>query len=162
MVAVLVTGMSGTGKSAALGILGERGYETVDTDDPAWIEIVDGEPLWREPRIRELLDGTHRGPLFVQGTVANQGRFTDRFDAVVLLTAPIEVLLTRIRERGTNDFGKVEDERAAVVRDHREVEPLLRAAATHVIDTREPLTAVVHRLIDIAEEAGDSGQPVSR
>ena len=56
MVAVLVTGMSGSGKSTALAGLAERGYETVDTDEPGWIELVDGEPLWREGRVLALLD----------------------------------------------------------------------------------------------------------
>ena len=35
---ILVTGMSGTGKSAALAELGRRGYRVVDTDDPGWRE----------------------------------------------------------------------------------------------------------------------------
>ena len=38
MSAVLVTGMSGTGKSSALAELGRRGYRVVDTDDPGWRE----------------------------------------------------------------------------------------------------------------------------
>ncbi len=33
---VLITGMSGTGKSAALQILGERGNHIVDTDTGQW------------------------------------------------------------------------------------------------------------------------------
>jgi dephospho-CoA kinase len=33
---VLVTGMSGTGKSAALQALGERGHRVVDTDTDQW------------------------------------------------------------------------------------------------------------------------------
>jgi dephospho-CoA kinase len=35
---ILVTGMSGTGKSSALAELGRRGYRVVDTDDPGWRE----------------------------------------------------------------------------------------------------------------------------
>jgi dephospho-CoA kinase len=150
VVAVLVTGMSGVGKSTALAALADRGLEVVDTDDAGWIEVVDGEPLWREDRIAALLDRARSGPLLVGGTVRNQGRFADRFDAVVLLTAPLDVLLERIRVRRTNDFGKAPDEREAVIRDHRGTEPLLRATATHVIDTRAPLDAVVDRLVSIA------------
>ena len=36
MTRILVTGMSGTGKSSALVELGRRGYRVVDTDDPGW------------------------------------------------------------------------------------------------------------------------------
>ncbi len=88
MTAVLVTGMSGVGKSTALAELARRGFETVDTDDGDWIEVVDGERLWVEPRIVALLAGRRDGALFVQGTVANQGRFSGQFDAIVLLSAP--------------------------------------------------------------------------
>jgi dephospho-CoA kinase len=34
---VLVTGMSGTGKSTALAELGRRGFDVVDTDSLSWI-----------------------------------------------------------------------------------------------------------------------------
>ena len=65
---------------------------------------------------------------------------------MVLLTAPIEVLLERLRVRTTNPFGKAEEECAAVVRDHREVEPILRSTATTVIDTRAAPAAVLAEL----------------
>ena len=36
---VLVTGMSGVGKSTALTELARRGYVTVDTDEGPWIQV---------------------------------------------------------------------------------------------------------------------------
>ncbi len=110
---VLVTGMSGTGKSTALAELAGRGHRAVDTDDPGWITHVptpDGpEPMWDLDRIRALLDGHRAGWLFVSGCVANQGAVYDRFDAVVLLSAPIEVICARVVDR-TNPFGsRLED-----------------------------------------------------
>ena len=86
--AILVTGISGVGKSTALTELARRGFTTVDTDSGPWIHVVDGEPLWRQPMIDALLDRPRDTPLFVQGSVANQGRFYSRSDAVVLLSAP--------------------------------------------------------------------------
>ena len=65
-----------------------------------------GGYVWNEQRVAELLDREHETTLFVAGTVSNQGRFYDRFDAVVLLSAPAEVLLERIGSRTTNPFGK--------------------------------------------------------
>ena len=44
---VLVTGMSGTGKSAVLQELGERGHRVVDTDAGQWshwVTLPDGSP----------------------------------------------------------------------------------------------------------------------
>jgi dephospho-CoA kinase len=40
MTEVLVTGMSGTGKSSVLVELARRGYRVVDTDEPGWSEWV--------------------------------------------------------------------------------------------------------------------------
>ena len=63
-----------------------------DADDGQW---------WDEKRILQLL-AEDEPTLYMSGTVSNQGRFYDRFDAVVLLHAPANVLLDRISSRTTN------------------------------------------------------------
>jgi hypothetical protein len=141
--------MSGTGKSSALAELARRGFRTVDTDEPGWtIEDADGGRWWDEQRIAELLD-EEDATLYVSGTVTNQGRFYDRFEAIVLLGAPAEVLLNRISARTTNEFGKSPEERELILGHLREVEPLLRATCTHEIDATLPLADVVDRLAEI-------------
>jgi len=147
--AVLVTGMSGVGKSSALAELRKRGFEAVDTDEPGWTEWSDDEDgyVWREERMAELLARKREVPLFVSGTVSNQGRFYPQFDAVVLLSAPADVLLQRIATRTTNDYGKNDEERKLVLEHIAEVEPLLRETCTHEIDASQPLDKVVAELI---------------
>jgi NAD(P)-dependent dehydrogenase (short-subunit alcohol dehydrogenase family) len=109
---VLVTGMSGTGKSAALAELARRGHRVVDTDYGGYSEEVPSsdaggsEQLWREDRIDALLDEDDDGALFISGCVSNQGTFYPRFDAIVLLSAPADVILERVGSRETNEFGK--------------------------------------------------------
>ncbi|WP_375389558.1 AAA family ATPase [uncultured Amnibacterium sp.] len=152
MAVVLITGMSGAGKSTALAGLAGAGFETVDTDGPGWIERVDGEPLWRPERIDEALDRPRTGPLILLGTVANQGSWAHRFDAVVLLTAPVEVLVRRLHDRLPGEFGAAEGDRAQVAEDTAEVEPRLRAMATHVVDTSGDPADVVAALVAIVEE----------
>jgi dephospho-CoA kinase len=146
---ILVTGMSGTGKSSALEELARRGLRTVDTDEPGWtVEDAAGGRWWDERRIEQLLD--EDGPtLYVSGTASNQGRFYDRFDAIVLLSAPAEILLDRIAIRRTNDYGKAPEERELILEHLREVEPLLRATCTHEIDATLPLAEVVERLVEL-------------
>jgi dephospho-CoA kinase len=146
---ILVTGMSGTGKSSALAALAERGFRTVDTDEPGWtVEDAEGDRWWDEERITQLL--AEDGPtLYVSGTVSNQRRFYDRFDAVVLLSLPEDVLLHRIATRRTNDYGKSPAERELILMHLREVEPLLRATCTHEIDASLPLDEVVERLVEL-------------
>ena len=148
---VLVTGMSGAGKSAALAELAEGGFEVVDTDVGGWTVWSDEEGgyVWREARIAELLDRDRDVSLYVSGTVSNQGRFYPRFDAVVLLSAPADVLLSRIEARTSNDYGKSADERALVLEHLAEVEPLLRATCTHEVDASRPLEEVVAQLAAI-------------
>jgi dephospho-CoA kinase len=142
--------MSGTGKSTALVELGRRGFRVVDTDSPAWSEWTQDEWLWREDRIADLLAADGERPLFVSGCMSNQGKFYDRFDAVVLLSAPAEVILDRIETRTTNDYGKTSAERALVLHHLESVEPRLRATCTHEVDASRPLEEVVDALIEIA------------
>jgi hypothetical protein len=156
---VLVTGMSGTGKSAALAELDRRGFRVVDTDLPGWSEWirVEGDPdgggwFWREDRIVELLATEDERTLYVSGTVSNQGKFYDRFDAVVLLSAPAEVILDRIDGRKTNDYGKEPGERDLILSHLDWVEPRLRATCTHEIDASRPLAEVVNELIAIGRD----------
>jgi dephospho-CoA kinase len=140
--------MSGTGKSSALAELRRFGFEVVDTDEPAWTEWSDREGgyVWHEDRIRNLLARDAGPPLYVSGTVSNQGKFYGQFDAVVLLSAPAEVLLDRLVSRTTNVYGKALEERELVLRDLAEVEPLLRRTCTHEIDGTQPLAVVVEQL----------------
>ncbi len=146
--------MSGTGKSTLLGELARRGHRVVDTDEPGWSEEVPlpgggVEQLWVEPRMAALLAEETPVPLFVAGCVRNQGRFRGRFDEVVLLTAPVDVLVDRIAARTTNPFGKDPAERARILRDLAEVEPLLRATSTRVVRTDRPLQEVADEVAAI-------------
>ena len=128
----------------------------VDPDYGDWIDdvrLADGsvEPLWNEERIGALLSKHTDGVLFIVGTVANQGRFYPRFDAVVLLSAPLDVILERVASRDSNPFGNTEAERDKIAHDLSTYEPMLRAGATVEIDTRRPLEEVVDELESIAD-----------
>jgi dephospho-CoA kinase len=141
--------MSGTGKSTVLAELALRGFRVVETDEPGWKELRDGEWVWREDRIAALLSTDGDRTLYVSGCVPNQGRFYDRFDAVVLLSAPASVILSRIATRTTNDFGKSPGERAKILTDLESTEPRLRATCTHEIDAARPVDDVVEALVTI-------------
>jgi dephospho-CoA kinase len=155
MARVLVTGMSGTGKSACLEILRSRGYHCVDTDTDewsVWTTQADGSPdwIWREEAIDQLLDHYENGQLFVAGCKTNQGKFYSRFDHVALLSAPAEIILERVTNRSTNPYGKSDEERREILRYLSEIEPRLRATATIEIDATAPLIDVVDQLQRLA------------
>jgi dephospho-CoA kinase len=144
--------MSGTGKSTVLAELARRGFEAVDTDEPGWTRWSDEDDgyVWIEERMTELLSRSGPTTLFVSGTVSNQGRFYRDFDAVVLLSAPAEVLRRRIETRTTNDYGKSATERELILQHLSEVEPLLRASCTHELDATQTVEAIADELVAIA------------
>ena len=96
---VLVTGVSGVGKSTTVRELARRGLKAVDLDDPAWSEWVDSPDgdgpspphpgqdwLWRADRVGRLLATQDADVLVVGGCAPNLGAFRDRFDVIVLLS----------------------------------------------------------------------------
>jgi dephospho-CoA kinase len=156
---VLITGVSGTGKSTVTAALAARGYRAVDGDDPEFSELVDvpeetltglgsgTDWVWREDRIRDLLSGHDVGTLFVSGSSPNQGKFYAQFDHVVLLVAPPGLIADRLATRTTNDFGKNPEQLARALRIQQEVEPLLRRSADLELDTTAPLDDVVAAIL---------------
>ncbi len=155
---VLLTGMSGTGKSSVLAELRARGFKTVDTDDGGWTEQVEVaanagsapamEWLWREDLMARLLSTEDADVLFVSGAARNQTKFYPRFDHIVLLTAPVPVMIERLTRRTNNPYGKDPAELAEVLGFKQTVEPALRRAADLEIDTSIPLDEVVAKILD--------------
>ena len=100
---------------------------------------------WDVGRMDDLLAG--RADVVVAGTVANQGQFYDRFDHVVLLRVPAEVIMERVTRRTNNPYGRAAEQRAEILGYLETVEPLLRRSATLELDGCRP----VAELTDIVE-----------
>jgi shikimate kinase len=103
---------------------------------------------WDESRMDRLL--ARHQDIVVSGTVENQVQFYDRFEHIVLLSAPLEVLMRRLRNRTNNPYGKSSAERAEVVRHVETIEPVLRRGATVELDGRRrvaELADAVERLV---------------
>jgi dephospho-CoA kinase len=147
---ILLTGMSGTGKSTVIRALAARGYKAIDTDD-GWCEpLPDGRQQWRADAIAELLATEDAPVLFVAGCEDNQVQFHPRFDHIVLLSAPAEVLAGRLAARTGNPYGKAPGELDRIMADLRTVEPLLRRVADHEIRTTMPADEVITEVLRLA------------
>jgi shikimate kinase len=154
---VLITGMSGTGKSSVIHQLAAQGFEAVDLDSDEfshWVEVLPGTSehptpapgrdwIWREDRVQEILANESVDVLFVSGCAENMRKFVPQFDHIVLLSAPADVIAERLSKRTNNQFGKRPEELDQVMTVLRTVEPLLRKLADHEIDTRATLDEVV-------------------
>jgi shikimate kinase len=157
---VLLTGMSGVGKSTVIRQLKAQGYAAVDLDDPEWSEwadSADGEgpsPLqpgkdwvWREDRVSTLLASDDAGELFVSGCASNQAKFHDRFHSIVLLSAPASVMVQRLTSREAHAYGTHPQEVARSLELKETVEPRLRSVASVEVDTTAPLDDVVRAVL---------------
>jgi shikimate kinase len=156
---VLITGMSGTGKSTVIAELARLGYRAIDLDTPEWSHWVDADPgdmltptdgqdwVWREDRVRELLSQSKGEDLFVSGCAENMGSLFDAIDTVILLSAPMETIMDRLNARSGNDYGKTAEERSKVAELIRTVEPLLRDSADFEIDTQRPIVRTIEEIL---------------
>jgi GTPase SAR1 family protein len=129
---VLLTGMSGVGKSALVEELRRRGFEAYDADDDGFSEPrEDGRWGWQADRVAELLARHPPRLLFFAGCSEEQADLP--FDYRVLLTVPEDVLVDRLRTRTSNAYGRGPRELAQVLADRDEIEPLLRRSADLVL-----------------------------
>jgi dephospho-CoA kinase len=166
---VLITGMSGTGKSSVIQELVARGYQAHDLDTPEWSEWIDTDPadvltptpgkdwVWREDRVRALLSRPEDGTLFISGCAENMARLFPLIDAVILLSAPVATIMERLRTRSPGSYGSVAEERRRVSDLVATIEPLLRKSADYEIDTRKPIHATVDEILRIAACDANAG-----
>ncbi len=143
---VLLTGMSGAGKSALVDELRRRGHVAYDADDHGFSEPrADGRWGWRADRVADLLAEAPDAPAFFAGCSDEQAGLP--FDRRVLLTAPSGVLVERLRTRTNNPYGRGAGERAQVLVDLAEVEPVLRRSADLVLTTTAPTVEIADALL---------------
>jgi shikimate kinase len=143
---VLLTGMSGVGKSTLVAELRRRGHPAYDADDDGFTEPrAEGRWGWDADRVADLLAHAPEGLLFFAGCSEEQA--TLPFDLRVLLTAPRPVILDRLRTRTTNSYGRNERELRQVLADLDEIEPLLRRTADLVLDTTAPPAELADELL---------------
>jgi dephospho-CoA kinase len=143
---VLLTGMSGTGKSALVAELRRRGHTAYDADEDGFSEPREnGRWGWKADRVAELLASHADGLLFFAGSSEEQADLP--FDRRVLLTAPRDVIVERLRTRTSNRYGRGDEELAQVLADLDEIEPLLRRSADLVLTTTDPISELADRLL---------------
>ena len=158
---VLITGMSGTGKSSVVAALRRSGHRAIDLDEDGWSVWMpcEGNPtganpghdwVWDQHRLTALLREARDEPLFIAGCAPNMGHFTAEIDRIVVLHAPVDTLLERVRTRPNNAYGKCLAEAERIKANQREIEPRLRQIADYEVETTRPLAEVVDEVAKAA------------
>ena len=145
---ILLTGMSGVGKSAVLHRLAGQEVLCVDLDD-GWMREADGERLIDVSAVRQFMHSHSAQPIVLAGCAMNQGELD--VDCTILLTASAQTMLARIADR-ENPFGKDEASWRKILADKEEFEPILRARCDLVIDTEQPLDVTVRQVGRLLKE----------
>jgi len=167
---VLVTGISGAGKSAVCEVLRERGHDAHDMDldgNAAWAHRATGRhwptgvrpdtdaPDWFDQyqwravpeKIAALAARAEDHPVFLCGMTNNGDEVWQLCSRVVFLTIDERTLRDRIASRTTNDFGKTATELDAILELHDFVEQQHRDAGATIVDATLPLDQVVDAVL---------------
>ena len=116
MSAVLITGMSGAGKSTIAEVLARRGLVSIDADDDPWLarsvdadgNVVEDPSVpdfawlsrhswaWDPARLDVLIRAAAPATLYVCGGAANELELADRFTQVFLLEMDEATMLARL------------------------------------------------------------------
>jgi hypothetical protein len=168
MSAVLITGMSGAGKSTIAEVLARRGLASIDSDgDPLLARSVDRdgnvvEDLsvpdfawlaghsweWDPARLDELIRTAGPATLYVCGGADNQLELADRFTQVFFLELDEPTMLARLDAPSRdNDWGRIGDTREYLRRKLPKVQDRLRAFGAILIDATRPLDEVVDAIL---------------
>ncbi|MFI6316226.1 hypothetical protein ACIBG8_01835 [Nonomuraea sp. NPDC050556] len=171
MTTVLITGGSGSGKTAVAGELTLRGRAAIDADaDPLLARFVDeaGRVVerpaapgwgwltrhrweWDPLRLETLLSAADRG-LYVCGNASNETDFLHRFDRVILLEIDEPTMLRRLDEPSReNDFGRTGDTRLLLRRWLPDYQARMRALGVEVVDATRSLESVLESILTLTE-----------
>lgn len=127
---ILVTGVSGSGKSVLCGELEKLGYKAYDIDDVKglcrMVHKKTGKPIknqdntnleqvrqhdWicNKRKLKSIMRKNPKGMVFYCGSVSNADELLTLFDKIFLLKAHQRVLSKRLSTRTTNDFGRTRE-----------------------------------------------------
>jgi AAA domain len=168
MSAVLVTGMSGAGKSTIAEVLARRGLVSVDADDdPLLARSVDSDGnvvedpsdpdfawlarhswAWDPARLDVLIRTAAPATLYVCGGAANELELADRFTQMFLLEMDEPTMLARLDAPSRhNEWGRIGDTREHLRRRLPGHQERLQAFGVIPIDARQPLDQVVDAIL---------------
>jgi gluconate kinase len=166
----LITGVSGSGKSAVCEELQNRGYRAVDGDKVGqWVNIENGsttkdnnntdinwlkEWTWRWPveAINELAYEARSETILFCGVSDNMGDFWELFIKKFYLLAGNPTIETRIKSRTNNPFGKGAGQLRQILEWNRSESENCRKYGGIAVDASQPVNQVVKQILEYVGE----------
>ncbi len=166
-----ITGISGSGKSAALQELRSRGYEAHGTDEDGLAFFQNNEtgkpitydataehrtPEWRDMHtwklsrsaVEKLQESAKDKPVFLCGVVSNDAdELWDLFAKVFALNIDERTLRHRIANRTNNDFGKNRHEFDSLLSWQKTAEEDYLRLGAVIIDANRPINVVANDIL---------------
>jgi dephospho-CoA kinase len=173
---IYVTGTSGSGKSAVLRELEQRGFEAHGVDEEGyadWINIETGERetyeeddpkldlhdwyknhhwVLSKERIEALkyeADALQR-PVFLTGSAAGDGEVWHLFDKVIVLSVDAATIKHRIETRQDNQYGKAPEEMKIILDELEGYDDTYRGFGAVIVDATRPLEQVVDEIVSVS------------
>jgi broad-specificity NMP kinase len=174
---VLVSGLSGTGKSTVYRRLRERGFEAWGLDEDQfgeWLHRESGLPV-SFPTDRHDSDGSadleftvHHDKLeglaqrssgrtvFLCGGAGHEFHFWQLLDLVIYLTVDDETLRRRLANRTDNGYGKTAQELDGILKANKNFETFYQERGAVIIDAARPIDQVMTDVLNAAEVTSSS------
>ncbi|MCM6855222.1 AAA family ATPase [Enterococcus durans] len=151
MVKVLLTGMSGVGKSTVLKQISKSYSHSIDLDYDGWIhmEDVSNERKMDTNKIINYIQKYNDEDIFFSGTTINQKDIYPYLDFIITLTAPIEIMRERILTRDNNSFGKSNHDWEKIKNNKIEFEQLIIKSSDFVISTEQTVNEIVYEIYNL-------------
>lgn len=148
MVTVLLTGMSGVGKSTVLEHLENNNTLVIDLDYGDWIycDSPETNPKLDVNKMIKFMKINEDKHIIFAGTAENQKAVYPNIDFVITMIAPIEVMRERLLHRTNNPFGKREHEWQKIKQDKEMFEPAIIRGSDLVIDTDCPVGETIKKI----------------
>jgi shikimate kinase len=171
---VLVSGLSGVGKSAVYTQLVQRGYEAFGFDEDRFGEWFDRRTGLAVPFPADRRDGdiahlefkVHRDKLeelahrsaarlvYLCGGAGHEFHFWELLDGVIYLSVDDDTLRHRLAARTDNGYGKTDEELAGILHANQTWEGTYRERGATIVDATASLERVVDAVVQAAERFG--------
>ncbi len=174
---ILITGVTGTGKSAVCDELNKLGYKAFgiedidglftmvhkktgkpfkDYDNDDFEKVKQADWICDKKKLQRLMQKNSKGVVFYNGTASNLDDLLPLFDKIFLLKVDKKILLKRLSTRTSNDFARTTEVQKWVFSWKTWWENNMREKGVTVIDANRSLRKVANDIIERSKSSSSN------